>query len=358
LSEYISILGAGPAGLTAAINLGKAGYRVRVYERRRDVGMRFHNDTEGLESWNRTRDALDEFGAMSLDINFDYVPLSLLTGVAPDMKTYEIEAKKDVIYLLRRGPASGTLDHGLKEQALSAGVEIRFNQQINERDADIVATGPVSGKIAAIAKGITFSTSHPAMNLAMLDDNSSYKGYSYLLITEGYGTLCTVLFGRFNEVGREFELARSKISKIVGLDDIHDVKPAGGIGHFSNQCAFSKDGQSYIGETAGLQDLLWGFGMRTAVTSGYLAAKSIIEGKNYADLAEACFTGYLKNGIVNRYLYSMMGNRLYPYFLKVLASMNRPERLIQELYTYRFYKRCLYPLAIRSVGQHYPWLVK
>jgi flavin-dependent dehydrogenase len=105
MSEPIRILGAGHAGLSAAINLSKAGYPVEVYDRQRDVGMRFHNDTEGLENWSKKIDALD--------------------------------------------------------------------------------------------------------------DDSAYKGYSYLLI-------------------------------------------AGGVGHFSNSCRFSKNGQIYIGEAAGLQDLLGG----------------------------------------------------------------------------------------------------
>lgn len=97
--------------------------------------------------------------------------------------------------------------------------------------------------------------------------------------------------------------------------------------------------------------------MRTAVLSGYLAARSIIEGEDYNDLAEAHFRDYLRNGVVNRYLFSKMGNKLYPYFLKVLSSLNKPEMIIKELYTYRFYKKCLYPLAKRALRQSYPWLM-
>jgi flavin-dependent dehydrogenase len=46
MNEHIKILGAGPAGLTAAINLSKAGYSVEVYERQSGVRVRFHNDIE------------------------------------------------------------------------------------------------------------------------------------------------------------------------------------------------------------------------------------------------------------------------------------------------------------------------
>ncbi len=41
---------------------------------------------------------------------------------------------------------SGTLDQGLKEQALSCGVEIQFNRKMDEHEVDLVANGPVSDK--------------------------------------------------------------------------------------------------------------------------------------------------------------------------------------------------------------------
>ena len=44
--ENIKIAGAGPAGLTAAINLAKAGYQVEVFEKNHDTGVRFHGDLQ------------------------------------------------------------------------------------------------------------------------------------------------------------------------------------------------------------------------------------------------------------------------------------------------------------------------
>ena len=41
-----------------------------------------------------------------------------------------------------------------------------------------------------------------------------------------------------------------------------------------------------VGEAAGFQDLFLGFGMKYAFLSGYIAAKSIIEEKNYDGLME------------------------------------------------------------------------
>ena len=37
-----------------------------------------------------------------------------------------------------------------------------------------------------------------------------------------------------------------------------------------------EDGRYYVGESGGLQDFMWGFGMRMAVWSGVLAARDIL----------------------------------------------------------------------------------
>ena len=54
----IRILGAGISGLTAAINLAKAGYTVEVYERNSDCGRRFLGDMQGLDNYSSKKDVL------------------------------------------------------------------------------------------------------------------------------------------------------------------------------------------------------------------------------------------------------------------------------------------------------------
>ena len=47
--KNIKIIGGGLSGLSAAINLVKAGYNVDVFEKRDECGRRFNGDLEGLE---------------------------------------------------------------------------------------------------------------------------------------------------------------------------------------------------------------------------------------------------------------------------------------------------------------------
>ncbi|RLG17305.1 hypothetical protein DRN75_03820 [Nanoarchaeota archaeon] len=68
--KRVKILGAGLLGLTAAINLAKVGYDIDVFERNRDIGMRFHGDLQGLESWSEKDDILAELRQMNVAINY------------------------------------------------------------------------------------------------------------------------------------------------------------------------------------------------------------------------------------------------------------------------------------------------
>ena len=65
---YIKIMGAGLSGLTAAINLAKAGFNVDVFENRDDCGKRFQGDINGLENWSSQVDAISEFESMNSDV--------------------------------------------------------------------------------------------------------------------------------------------------------------------------------------------------------------------------------------------------------------------------------------------------
>jgi flavin-dependent dehydrogenase len=83
-----------------------------------------------------------------------------------------------------------------------------------------------------------------------------------------------------------------------------------------------REGRLYVGEAAGFQDCLFGFGMRYALLSGALAARAIAEAEDYDHLWQSAFGHQLSVGTRNRRLYSRFGNPGYEAMLRILASRN------------------------------------
>ncbi|MCX6350436.1 MAG: NAD(P)/FAD-dependent oxidoreductase [Bacteroidetes bacterium] len=349
----IKILGAGPSGLSAAINLAKAGYEVEIYERKKDCGDRFLGDLQGLENWTNTEDITQTLKGMNIDINFDCHPFDKLLLADGKKTSKEFEFKAPLFYLVKRGNMPGTLDQGLKQQALDLGVKIHFKATIPETEADIIATGPNTREIFATDKGIVFKTNMPDMAVGLVNDKVAIKGYSYMLITKGYGCICTVLFEDFNRTDACFKETMKAFEGMFTLD-IQEPKKVGGIGAFSLQNNFMQGNAMRVGESSGLQDLLWGFGIRSAITSGYLAAQAIIHKKDYAAMAENQFKEKLKATVVLRYIYEKLSRYGYGFLVKYAHNKVDTIHFLHRAHLFGKKHKFIYPFALRSMKKRFP----
>ena len=343
--KSIKILGAGLSGLTAAINLAKAGYKVDVFEKRDDCGKRFLGDLEGLENWSSTIDVMQELKSMNVKTNFDFNPFKTIC-ISDGKEILENTYDKPVFYLVKRGAFENSLDQGLKKQALDRGVNIHFNSKITKESIDIISIGPAENKPAGIVKGISFETESDDIAVALLNREASSSGYSYLLISKGYGCICSV---NINITGKELNTYFGKTYEIITnlFDiDIKNKRNVGGIGCFLLKPRLVKDEKIYTGEAAGLQDFLWGFGMRYAINSGYLAALSIIENKDYKNLIKQRFSDKTKTSIVNRFVVETFGNKSYTNLLQLAKKHpNKWANLLYYGYNPSLYSRAIYPIA-------------
>lgn len=341
-TEAINIIGAGPAGLTAAIVLARHGYKARVYEMSSDVGHRLNGDFQGLENWSTEEDITAILKDLGIEIDFLCVPYYGGTIYTPDMRPVEIKSERPIFYLVKRGGMEGTFDIGLKEQAMSVGVEILFNHRLDKFEGRaIVATGPKGAD--AIAIGITFETGMEDQAVVVLDDNIAPKGYAYLLINQGYGTLVTVLYREYRRESEYFERMMSFFKNNIDMD-IKNEKKFGCYGNFFIRDTQIHHKKLYVGESAGFQDCLWGFGMRYAILSGYLAAKSFIEGSDYDMLWKRELKPMLETSLINRYLFERFGHTGYRYLTKKFANGN-PCAFHRRHYNHSFFKRILLPRA-------------
>ncbi len=342
-AEPFPIAGAGPAGLTAALALADGGQACAVYDARADVGERFHGDYQGLDNWSTSADVLDELGAFGIAPTFDFSPVCRLTLFDPWGREHTCRSAKPLFYLVRRGSGAGTLDHSLKEQVLARGVPIHFRRSVELDQRGIVAHGPGCCNVLAI--GYLFDTDMADGVYAAVTDRLAPKGYAYLLIHNGRGTLSVCLFDDF--AARNLYLARTVefFERHAGLR-MHGAKRFGGVGDATRGPHTTRRGQVlYAGEAAGFQDALFGFGIRYAMTSGYLAARAVAGGDAtaYDQLWKAQLGGQLRTGRFNRYLYARGGRIGYAYLIYRVCTARNPRDWLRRFYAPSSFKSFCFP---------------
>ncbi len=343
--DPVNIIGAGPAGLIAAIVLRKHGFQVRVFEMSQDVGHRLNGDFQGLENWSSQTDIVELLKSIGIEINFPCAPYYKGIIYAPGMKPVETASDKPVFYLVKRGSMPGTLDVGLKEQAQETGVEILVNHRRDIHPGPaIVGTGPKGADVIAV--GMTFETSMEDMAVVALDDDIAPKGYAYLLVNQGYGTMATVLYREFRKSGEYFRKMARFFEARMKMD-IRNEKRFGGFGNFFLRDTQVRNGKLYVGESAGFQDCLWGFGMRYSILSGYLAAKSFIDGSDYDELWKRELKPMLETSMINRYLFEKFGDFGYRYMARKLL-VSDPCGFLMKHYNHSFMKHLFLHIARRS----------
>ncbi len=351
----VTILGAGPSGLSAAINLARDGYTVDVFEMRRRLGERFNGDLQAMENWSSRIDVRKRLSRMGIEISFDFTPFRELT-ITNLSKEVKLALRKPAFYVVRRGPFPGTLDHGLAAQARELGVRIHLGKTKREAEADIVATGPIHGRVFGIVEGITFQTTLDDLAMAILGDAIGYRGYAYLLVTHGRACLCSAVMARNHNAQACFQEAKESFSRLVSLE-IDRPRRMVGVGSFCLGKILQRDGRLYVGEAAGIQDLLWGFGMTKAITSGYLAAKSISKQEDYVKNAEGVLGGKLNAGVVNRLIWEAIRFDDYSLIIDILRHAKDPLGFLRRLHEYGPLHRALYPIAKAHLRMCYPHII-
>lgn len=343
----VEIAGAGPAGLAAAIILAHAGRKVIVHEAHKEVGHRFGGDFQGLENWTTEEDVLKVFETLGLTTDFTAMPCRNGTVFDPARKAYEIKSDEPLFYLIERGPDPGTLDNALLKQAQSLGVEVRFNSRLRHMAGDgILAAGPRAAD--AIAVGYHFETNMADGFWVICDDELAPKGYAYLLVMNGKGTVKSCMFSGFKQEKTYVKRTIAAFEERVGLE-MKNPQPHGGTGNFRIPKSAYSGTHPLVGEQAGFQDTLWGFGMRLAIMSGVLAARSLLSGasgeKNYDTLWQRELRPQMATSVVNRALFELLGNRGYGWFLRSQIAKPNLRQSLRRQYQPSLLKRLIDPWA-------------
>ncbi|MGE0333971.1 MAG: NAD(P)/FAD-dependent oxidoreductase [Gammaproteobacteria bacterium] len=341
-AEPVTVVGAGPAGLACAIALARAGRPVVVREWHSNVGARFHGDFQGLENWSDEQDVLDELAAAGIQPTFEHHAVSQGTIYDSRGKYYRVQSQQPLFYLVRRGAGEGCLDHGLLHQAVAAGVDVRFGERAGAAQGAIVlAVGP---RVAdAIAVGYVFETDLPDGSWLILDNRLAPLGYAYLLVHGGRGTVASCLFTGFKRQAEYLACTVTAFRERVGLD-MRNPRPFGGFANFWLPRTAVQGGHPVIGEQAGFQDALAGFGMRYAIKSGLLAARSILDGADYTRLWHRELRPLLRAGTVNRFIFNLVGEMAWRAAAKRL-SQGDTRSVLRRFYRPSALSQLLFPVA-------------
>lgn len=352
-NKDVTIVGAGPGGLSAAITLAKNGFEVNLYEQNNDVGLRFNGDFQGLENWSDEEDTLDILKRIGIDTNFLCYPYYGSNGffIGPKRQKIIVKSSRPLFYLVERGSREsvkeGSLDQSLRKQSEDLGVNIYWGKKLESinNQTTIIGTGPKAAD--AIAKGMVFKTSNKNIFIGFLNNKIAPKAYAYLLVNNGNATFATCMFEDFKNEKLYYDRALLELNSAIEID-INEPKEFGGFVNYFNEPKISKDNRIlYVGENAGFQDALWGFGIKYAMLSGYYAAQSIIHKLNYFELCKKHLIPKLQVSLANRWLFAHLYNTGYNLILNKMKSMDDAIPALRKHYNTSLSKRLIYPIAQR-----------
>ena len=301
----IKILGAGVSGLTAAINLAKAGKKVVVFEAKPSVGKRFNPNLQALFT---AKSIHDFFEGVNLDVNFVSKVIRYTRFISTDNEDIVFDWHPIKISFILRGGSEGSIEEGLLSQAEALGVEFRFNERKKEEDGDIVATGPRLAHGAAY--GASFRRGSKMKDdemLVILTNKIALKG-SYMYAVPNGEHIAIFYTGPACDIRQIKKYHQQGLQYFQGYYEGEHLRTIVGYGNFLNPKTASINGRLYLGEAAGFQDPFMGFGNHLSIKSGYLAAKSIIERLDYDKLWKEEFKLSIDAGLALRFFSSLLGD--------------------------------------------------
>lgn len=331
-NQSIKILGAGISGLVAGITLAKRGQKVEIFEKRQTIGSFFEKDVHSIRNYENETDILSEYKNIGIDIKHTE-PIFEEIRFSPSFKSIKIYSKEKPLFynLLRGNKDSTSIDNQLKEIAENFGVKIYFGYQAKEsflKQINIVATG---SKNLNNSNGIAFGSHFKLKNnlkkieeiYYFLNNSIAPKGYIYLSPFKREFTLVVATTEK-----KSFEQLKNNFNKFIEsnyfikkmIEESKWENDVSGFAFFSLPKTGIVNNKLYIGEAGGFLDASTGFGLNYAIKTGYLAAKSIIEDKNYDELWQEAIKEKLLKDMASRRKRNSLSDIHYE---KIINSLNK-----------------------------------
>ena len=327
-SSVIGIAGAGLAGLTTAIGLAQSDQPVEVFEVAPDSGWWRKSAWDAVENWTTEDDFMVLLDRWKIDHTFECRPICNFEVYDLQGECHSIRTPRPILYLVKRGNQPGALEYGLKNQALECGVTIHYDQRRSHPDVDVWAVG-AQHKGQFLGAGIQFKTRHPDTVKLLISSSHAPKAYAYLFIVDGQGLLSVTLTRNYANARMYLQHSLEFFRRVSPLNlDMEHIRFSSGFGGRGVDFWQSGSTPLRVGEAAGLQDYLWGFGIRYALHSGYLAARAINEGLDYNQTVRMQIHPLVHTSLLNRAVYNQADDHIYRL---LIGWFSRSPKLIELL---------------------------
>jgi hypothetical protein len=242
----IKIAGAGISGLTAAINLARNGYEVEVYEKNQFFSK---ENICAVRNYDLPFDALEEFKRCGVKLK----PKSKTKNVVKFSPNYSIKekSKKAIFYIFERGPSDNSIENQLRAQAEALGVKIFFGKPIEEKEADIIATGCKRQDIFAYGHIYENLDIVPFTSYIIYNNLYAPKGYIYVLTADEKTMIASVSFDKkkFKYIPVNFSLLLRKndfLRDLIGEKEPKTI--VSGFGNYDIPKKAKINDKYYVGE--------------------------------------------------------------------------------------------------------------
>lgn len=319
------IKGAGLSGLASAISFALKGEKTIVMDRSSQIGSKF---PESVHAFRNYSSQLDEYELIKYRkfLIRHLRPIHKIIKLGPSLIPSIMYAKdRPLFYAVKRGNSEESIDKQLFDQAESLGVT--FNFKVNsDKDVDIIATGPAFSTEIGYGHHYKGVDVDPDTIIFLLNDDYAPKGYAYAI---PYGndsvSVVTTTFDlkSFSKMPMLFSKLIKEVSAFSDLIDGGKKGPVFAKIGFSLMPRTAKiKNKLLVGEAAGFSEADRGFGMHYALESGFLAAKSLMEGLDYDKLWKESFEKELLKAFKRRLILNRIGNNEYDKLINSGTEMS------------------------------------
>jgi len=240
--------------------------------------------------------------------------------VSPSGKSEVFESKKPLFRVFERGKGPLSVESRFLK-FLDGKIDIRLGKFVSSKEVDILSTGFVSPNIFGYGKIYESDLNH----IIMYYNNDIAKyGYTCAIpFSKGRIYILSVHFSPIN-----FSVERKLFEKTVQIPCFFNLgleKPLEevfGMENYFYPPVLKSNGALVCGSAGGFVDATRGFGFYYALITGYLAASSFINKKNYEDavqyLKERLKKEHQKRARINQFT-----NRDYESMIEKMSSKER-----------------------------------